>query len=101
MLNLGMTNKINYKIIEDFVATIYSTDIYHYGNKSHYPQILKTISSVNLRCFLGEEVTCDNDTFCSSALGSNINAIARGLDLPRETTRRKVEELIKLGWVFR
>ena len=31
MLNLGMTNTINYKIIEDFVATIYSTDITHFG----------------------------------------------------------------------
>ena len=51
MLKLGMINTINYKIIEDFVATIYSTDIYDFGNKSYYPQILKIISSVNLRGF--------------------------------------------------
>ena len=96
-----MINAVNYKIIEDFVATIYSTDIYDFGNKSYYPQILKIISSVNLRGFKGDEIVCDNDIFCNSALGTNINAVARGLNLPRETTRRKVEELIKLKWVFR
>ena len=101
ILKIGMINAVNYKIIEDFVATIYSTDIYDFGNKSYYPQILKIISSVNLRGFKGDEIVCDNDIFCNSALGTNINAVARGLNLPRETTRRKVEELIKLKWVFR
>ena len=101
ILKLSMINAVNYKIIEDFVATIYSTDIYDFGNKSYYPQILKIISSVNLRGFKGDEIVCDNDIFCNSALGTNINAVARGLNLPRETTRRKVEELIKLKWVFR
>lgn len=101
ILKLSMINAVNYKIIEDFVATIYSTDICDFGNKSYYPQILKIISSVNLRGFKGDEIICDNDIFCNSALGTNINAVARGLNLPRETTRRKVEELIKLGWVFR
>ena len=101
MLRLSMINAVNYKIIEDFVATIYSTDIYDFGNKSYYPQILKIISSVNLRGFKGDEIICDNDIFCNSALGTNINAVARGLNLPRETTRRKVEELIKLKWVYR
>ena len=96
-----MINAVNYKIIEDFVATIYSTDIYDFGNKSYYPQILKIISSVNLRGFKGDEIVCDNDIFCNSALGTNINAVARGLNLPRETTRRKVEELIKLKWVYK
>ena len=46
-------------------------------------------------------VLCDDTTFPNTALGTNINAIARGLNLPRETTRRKVEELIKLNWVFK
>jgi len=101
ILKIGMINAVNYKIIEDFVATIYSTDIYDFGNKSYYPQILKIISSVNLRGFKGDEIVCDNDIFCNSALGTNINAVARGLNLPRETTRRKVEELIKLKWVYR
>ena len=101
ILKLSMINAVNYKIIEDFVATIYSTDICDFGNKSYYPQILKIISSVNLRSFKGDEIICDNDIFCNSALGTNINAVARGLNLPRETTRRKVEELIKLKWVFR
>ena len=101
ILKLSMINAVNYKIIEDFVATIYSTDIYDFGNKSYYPQILKIISSVNLRGFKGDEIICDNDIFCNSALGTNINAVARGLNLPRETTRRKVEELIKLKWVYK
>ena len=101
ILKLSMINAVNYKIIEDFVATIYSTDIYDFGNKSYYPQILKIISSVNLRGFKGDEIVCDNDIFCNSALGTNINAVARGLNLPRETTRRKVEELIKLKWVYK
>ena len=101
ILKLSMINAVNYKIIEDFVATIYSTDICDFGNKSYYPQILKIISSVNLRGFKGDEIICDNDIFCNSALGTNINAVARGLNLPRETTRRKVEELIKLKWVYR
>ena len=101
ILTLSMINAINYKIIEDFVATIYSTDIDNFGNKSYYPAILKIISSVNLRSFKENDVLCDNNTFCNTALGTNINAIARGLNLPRETTRRKVEELIKLNWVFR
>ena len=101
ILKIGMINAINYKIIEDFVATIYSTDICDFGNKSYYPQILKIISSVNLRGFKGDEIICDNDIFCNSALGTNINAVARGLNLPRETTRRKVEELIKLKWVYK
>ena len=101
ILKIGMINAVNYKIIEDFVATIYSTDIYDFGNKSYYPQILKIISSVNLRGFKGDEIVCDNDIFCNSALGTNINAVARGLNLPRETTRRKVEELIKLKWVYK
>ena len=101
ILKLSMINAVNYKIIEDFVATIYSTDIYDFGNKSHYPQILKIISSVNLRGFKEDEIVCDNDIFCKSALGTNINAVARGLNLPRETTRRKVEELIKLKWVYK
>ena len=101
ILTLSMINAINYKIIEDFVATIYSTDIDNFGNKSYYPAILKIISSVNLRSFKESDVLCDNTTFCNTALGTNINAIARGLNLPRETTRRKVEELIKLNWVYR
>ena len=101
ILILSMINAINYKIIEDFVATIYSTDIDNFGNKSYYPAILKIISSVNLRSFKESDVLCDNATFCNTALGTNINAISRGLNLPRETTRRKVEELIKLNWVFR
>ena len=101
ILKLSMINAVNYKIIEDFVATIYSTDISDFGNKSYYPQILKIISSVNLRSFKGDEIICDNDIFCNSALGTNINAVARGLNLPRETTRRKIEELIKLKWVLR
>ena len=101
ILKLSMINAVNYKIIEDFVATIYSTDISDFGNKSYYPQILKIISSVNLRSFKGDEIICDNDIFCNSALGTNINAVARGLNLPRETTRRKVEELIKLKWVYK
>ena len=101
ILKLSMINAVNYKIIEDFVATIYSTDICDFGNKSYYPQILKIISSVNLRGFKGDEIICDNDIFCNSALGTNINAVARGLNLPRETTRRKVEELIKLKWVYK
>ena len=101
ILKLSMINAVNYKIIEDFVATIYSTDICDFGNKSYYPQILKIISSVNLRSFKGDEIICDNDIFCNSALGTNINAVARGLNLPRETTRRKVEELIKLKWVYK
>ena len=101
ILKLSMINAVNYKIIEDFVATIYSTDISDFGNKSYYPQILKIISSVNLRGFKGDEIICDNDIFCNSALGTNINAVARGLNLPRETTRRKVEELIKLKWVYK
>ena len=101
ILTLSMINAINYKIIEDFVATIYSTDIDNFGNKSYYPAILKIISSVNLRSFKESDVLCDNTTFSNTALGTNINAIARGLNLPRETTRRKVEELIKLNWVYR
>ena len=101
ILKLSMINANNYKIIEDFVATIYSTDIDNFGNKSYYPAILKIISSVNLRSFKENDVLCDNTTFYKTALGTNINAISRGLNLPRETTRRKVEELIKLNWVFR
>ena len=101
ILKLSMINAINYKIIEDFVATIYSTDIDNFGNKSYYPAILKIISSVNLRSFKDENIICDDKTFCDTALGTNINAVARGLNLPRETTRRKVEELIRLNWVFR
>jgi len=100
-LILSMINANNYKIIEDFVATIYSTDIDNFGNKSYYPAILKIISSVNLRSFKEINVLCDDTTFPNTALGTNINAIARGLNLPRETTRRKVEELIKLNWVFK
>ena len=80
-----MINAINYKIIEDFVATIYSTDIDNFGNKSYYPAILKIISSVNLRSFKDENIICDDKTFCDTALGTNINAVARGLNLPRET----------------
>lgn len=96
-----MINTENYKAIENFVATIYSEDIYKFGGKSYYPQILKIISSVNLRSFKEENVICDNHTFISTAIGSNINAVARGLKLPRETSRRKIEELINLNWIIK
>ena len=48
-----MINAINYKIIEDFVATIYSTDIDNFGNKSYYPAILKIISKNLTPSFTG------------------------------------------------
>nr|MBC8399842.1 hypothetical protein [Flavobacteriales bacterium] len=69
--------------------------------KSYYPQILKIISSVNLRSFKEENVICDNLIFINTAIGSNINAVARGLKLPRETSRRKIEELINLNWIIK
>ena len=68
--------------------------------QSYYPQILKIISSVNLRSFKEENVVCDNHTFFVNCTWHNINAVARGLNLPRETSRRKVEELINLNWVI-
>ena len=91
----------NHKLIEDFVTSIYVKDIDNYGEKSFYPQILKSVSSVNLRKFKGHELTCNDITFSSCSLGASINSISRGLNLPRETIRRKILELIKLEWLYR
>ena len=82
-----------YKEIENLIATIYSNDIIDFGNRSYHPQILKIVSSVNFRIFEGA-INCSDEEFSATALGSNINSIARGLGLPRETIRRKVQELI-------
>ena len=90
---LGMCNTKTYKEIENLIATIYSNDISEFGNKSYYPQILKIVSSVNFRIFDGD-TNCSDEEFSATALGSNINSISRGLGLPRETVRRKVQELI-------
>lgn len=90
---LGMCKTKTYKEIENLIATIYSNDISDFGNKSYYPQILKIVSSVNFRIFDGD-TNCSDEEFSATALGSNINSISRGLGLPRETVRRKVQELI-------
>ena len=90
---MGMCKTKTYKEIENLIATIYSNDISDFGNKSHYPQILKIVSSVNFRIFEGD-TNCSDEEFSTNALGSNINSISRGLGLPRETVRRKVQELI-------
>ena len=97
---LGMCKTKTYKEIENLIATIYSNDISDFGSKSYYPQILKIISSVNFRIFDGD-ANCSDEDFCKQALGSNINSIARGLGLPRETVRRKVQELIKNNKIFK
>ena len=39
--------------------------------------------------------------FFETSLGASINSIARGLKLPRETTRRKIDELVKLNWIVK
>ena len=91
----------NYKLIENFVTSIYTSDIFNFGEISFYPQILKCNSSVNLKSFHGCEITCDDDTFFKKSLGASINSISRGLNLPRETTRRKIVELEKLNWIIR
>lgn len=91
----------NYKLIENFVTSIYTSDIFNFGEISFYPQILKCISSVNLKSFHGCEITCNDDTFFKESLGASINSISRGLNLPRETTRRKIVELEKLNWIIR
>lgn len=96
-----MTNLNNYKLVENLIALIYTNDIYNFGEKSFYPQILKTVSSVNLRQFTDEELNCEDDTFSKKSLGASINSVARSLRLPRETVRRKISELIELKWLFR
>ena len=96
-----MTGLEKYKEIENFINSIYSSDIENYGDKSFYPQILKSISSVNLEKFNGSELTCDDETFSKQSLGASINSISRSLNIPRETIRRKVSELINLKWAFK
>ena len=99
--NLIMIKTKDYKLVEDFVASIYTSDIFNFGERSFYPQILKCISSVNLRSFDHAEINCDDKTFFETSLGASINSIARGLKLPRETTRRKIDELVKLNWIVK
>lgn len=96
-----MTGLEKFKKVENFINSIYSSDIVNYGDKSFYPQILKSISSVNLEKFNGSELTCDDDTFSKQSLGASINSISRSLNIPRETIRRKVSELINLKWAFK
>ena len=99
--SFNMINTKDYKVVEDFVASIYTSDIFNFGERSFYPQILKCISSVNLRSFDHAEINCDDETFFETSLGASINSIARGLKLPRETTRRKIDELVKLNWIVK
>ena len=68
-----MKNINNYKLVENLIASIYTDDIYNFGEKSFYPQILKTISSVNLRQFTDDELNCEDDTFSEKSLGASIN----------------------------
>lgn len=96
-----MTGLEKFKKVENFINSIYSSDIVNYGDKSFYPQILKSISNVNLEKFNGSELTCDDDTFSKQSLGASINSISRSLNIPRETIRRKVSELINLKWAFK
>ena len=58
----SMIKTKDYKVVEDFVASIYTSDIFNFGGRSFYPQILKCISSVNLRSFNHTEINCDDKT---------------------------------------
>ena len=87
--------------VEKLITAIYADEIHLYGSRPYYAQILKIIYHINLKTWKDKDLTCDNETFIEHALGSNINAVTRGLNLPRETVRRKVNELIELDYVIR
>ena len=87
--------------VEKLITAIYADEIHLYGSRPYYAQILKIIYHINLKTWKDKDLTCDNETFIEHALGSNINAVTRGLNLPRETIRRKVNELIELDYVMR
>ena len=87
--------------VEKLITAIYADEIHLYGSRPYYAQILKIIYHINLKTWKDKDLTCDNETFIEHALGSNINAVTRGLNLPRETVRRKVNELIELDNVMR
>lgn len=87
--------------VEKLITAIYADEIHLYGSRPYYAQILKIIYHINLKTWKDKDLTCDNETFIEHALGSNINAVTRGLNLPRETVRRKVNELIELDYVMR
>ena len=48
-----------------------------------------------------QNFSCTDECFMETALGSNINAVTRALKLPRETIRRKTNELIDDKLVIR
>ncbi|MDC0899378.1 hypothetical protein OAS08_03815 [Candidatus Pelagibacter sp.] len=87
--------------VEKLITAIYADEVHLYGSRPYYAQILKIIYHINLKTWKDKDLTCDNETFIEHALGSNINAVTRGLNLPRETIRRKVNELIELDYVMR
>ncbi|WP_440912146.1 hypothetical protein [Candidatus Pelagibacter sp.] len=87
--------------VEKLITAIYADEIHLYGSRPYYAQILKIIYHINLKTWKDKDLICDNETFIEHALGSNINAVTRGLNLPRETVRRKVNELIELDYVMR
>jgi len=87
--------------VEKLITAIYADEMHLYGSRPYYAQILKIIYHINLKTWKDKDLTCDNETFIEHALGSNINAVTRGLNLPRETVRRKVNELIELDYVMR
>jgi len=87
--------------VEKLITAIYADEIHLYGSRPYYAQILKIIYHINLKTWKDKDLTCDNETFIEHALGSNINAVTRGLNLPRETIRRKTNELIDEKLVIR
>jgi len=93
--------------IEQLLNSIHIDDIHEFGNGSYYPQILRAIYSVNLKTWdcknnlNCQKFSCTHECFMETALGSNINAVTRALKLPRETIRRKTNELIDEKLVIR
>jgi hypothetical protein len=86
-------------------AKIYEYEVNHYNKISYGPIIMRVMGDINWRFLnnytLYQRLSYNNKKIISEALGANINTVARGTGLPRETTKRKIALLIKKGWILK